>query len=91
MLRVAHSDFEDHIPVVPISIFTFGLLRTIYQRRFKMQRIMKTINSDYQHYVFNIKGKRYRLVVVIRFRMGYVFIRFVGTHAEYGRIDCATI
>ena len=43
-----------------------------------MQRIMKTINSDYQHYVFNIKGNRYRLVVVIKFRMGYVFIRFVG-------------
>ena len=30
-------------------------------------------------------------VVVIKFRMGYVFIRFVGTHAEYDRINCATI
>ena len=51
-------------------------------------------SADYvgnQHYVFNIKGKRYRLVVVIKFRMGYVFIRFVGTHAEYDRIDSATI
>ena len=44
-----------------------------------------------QRYVFNIKGKRYRLVAVIKFRMGYVFIRFVGTHAEYDRIDSATI
>ena len=44
-----------------------------------------------QHYVFNIKGNRYRLVVVVKFRMGYVFIRFVGTHAEYDRIDSATI
>jgi mRNA interferase HigB len=47
------------------------------------------VNS--QRYVFNIKGNRYRLVVVIKFTMGYVFIRFVGTHEEYSRIDCSTI
>ena len=44
-----------------------------------------------QRYVFNIKGKHYRLVVVINFRMGYVFIRSVGAYGEYDVIDCATI
>jgi len=44
-----------------------------------------------QHYVFNIKGNRYRLVVVAKFVMGYIFIRFVGTHSEYNKIDCSTI
>lgn len=51
-------------------------------------------SADYvgnQHYVFNIKGNNYRLVVVIKFMMGYVFIRFVDTHAEYDKIDCSTI
>ena len=44
-----------------------------------------------QRYVFNIRGNRYRLVVVVKFLMGYVFIRFVGTHKEYDAIDCSNI
>ena len=37
-------------------------------------------------YVFNIKGNDYRLFVVIRFTKGRVYIRFIGTHAEYYKI-----
>src|SRR3990172_2395304 len=41
--------------------------------------------------VFNIKGNDYRLVVVVEYRQGKIFIRFVGTHAEYNGIDATTI
>lgn len=41
--------------------------------------------------VFNIKGNDYRLVVIVEYRMGRMFIRFVGTHAEYDRIDAERI
>ena len=44
-----------------------------------------------QHYVFNIRGNNYRLVVVIKFTIGSIFIRFIGTHSEYDKIDCSTI
>lgn len=49
-------------------------------------------NVGNQHYVFNIKGNNHRLVVVvIKFTIQFVYIRFVGTHAEYDKIDCSTI
>jgi len=41
--------------------------------------------------VFNIKGNTYRLVVVVEYTQGKMFIRFVGTHAEYDRIDATRI
>jgi mRNA interferase HigB len=42
-------------------------------------------------YVFNIGGNNLRLVAVVIFIGGVVNIRFVGTHAEYDKIDCAKI
>ena len=42
-------------------------------------------------YVFNIKGNNYRLVTVIVFIAGLLTIRFIGTHAEYDKIDSSTI
>ena len=51
-------------------------------------------SADYvgnQHYVFNISGNKFRLVVVIKFIMGYIFIRWVGRHSDYNKIDCKNI
>ncbi len=41
--------------------------------------------------VFNIKGNDYRLIVLILFRKGKIFIRFVGTHKEYDKINAKNI
>ena len=41
--------------------------------------------------VFNIKGNDYRLVVAVRYDKQIMFIRFIGTHAEYDRIDATTV
>ncbi len=42
--------------------------------------------------IFNIKGNSYRLVAQVRYGpLFLVFIRFIGTHAEYDRIDAETV
>jgi mRNA interferase HigB len=57
--------------------------------------IKKDMNSADQvgdgRIVFNLKGNSYRLVVRINFNKGIVYIRFIGTHAEYDKIDVKTI
>ena len=41
--------------------------------------------------VFNIKGNSYRLVVAVDFEKAIVFIKWIGTHAAYDRIDVRTV
>ena len=41
--------------------------------------------------VFNISGNTYRLIVAVAYRYGALYIKFIGTHAEYDAIDAETI
>jgi len=41
--------------------------------------------------VFNIAGNKYRLVVWINYAYKVVYIRFIGSHAQYDKIDVQTI
>lgn len=58
----------------------------------KVNRLFK--GTDYigdDRYVFNICGNKYRIVALIFISTQIVFIRFIGTHAEYNRINSKKI
>jgi len=40
---------------------------------------------------FDVAGGDYRMIVAFDFRRGIAFIKFIGTHAEYDRVDALTV
>jgi len=51
-------------------------------------------SADYvgnNRFVFNIKGNNYRLIAIIIFASQKVYIRFIGTHKDYDKIDASNI
>jgi mRNA interferase HigB len=60
-----------------------------------LRDVKRSFNSvDYvgnDRYVFNIKGNKYRIVAMIFYDIRTIYIRFVGTHKDYDKIDCSTI
>lgn len=42
-------------------------------------------------FVFNIKGNKYRLVIRVKFKWSMVYVRWVGSHADYNEIDANKI
>ncbi len=72
------------------SALTIWYHTTISKTWKNLAEIKLTFNSvDYvgnNRYVFNIKGNKYRLIAIISFNAQKVYIRFIGTHAEYDKI-----
>jgi mRNA interferase HigB len=56
----------------------------------KMFNAVDAIGND--RYVFNIRGNTYRIVAMKFFDVRTVYVRFIGTHAEYDKLkDCSLV
>jgi mRNA interferase HigB len=80
---------------IEINVFWMHV-STVENTQWKNFAELKAIypKTDYignDRYVFNIKDNKYRIVTMILFQVRTVYIRFVGTHKEYDKIDCSTI
>ncbi|TAE30818.1 MAG: type II toxin-antitoxin system HigB family toxin [Cytophagales bacterium] len=57
--------------------------------------VKQTFNhADYvgnDRIVFNVKGNQYRIVGMIFFDKRTLYVRFVGTHTQYDKIDCSVV
>ena len=59
------------------------------------QSVKQTFNSvdsvGNDRFVFNVGGNKYRIIAMIHFNTRTIYIRFVGTHKQYDKIDCKKI
>lgn len=68
------------------------VLQSDWSNYHEMKDMFNSVDSvGNDRYVFNIRGNNYRIVALIFFDIRTIYIRFVGTHAAYNKIDCAAI
>jgi len=56
------------------------------KERFASASILKN-----RRVVFNIKGNQYRLIVAVAYKIGVVYVKFIGSHKEYDEVDAETV
>lgn len=88
------KDFWKQYPDSEDALQNF--IRIARQAEWRKLADIKVLYNDVDHvgnnrFVFNIRGNKYRLVVHINFNHQIIYIRFIGTHQEYNKIDCSTI
>ena len=85
--RKALKDFWEKHPdsEIPLKIW-FKIVKVSRYRSFNhLRETFRTADKVNNKVVFNIGGNKYRLITVIHFHYGKVYIRYVMTHHEYDR------
>ena len=88
------KDFASHHPTAKIPLlYWYEIVK--HAQWENITDIKNDFNSvDYignNRYVFNIKGNDFRLICIIILASQKVYVRFLGTHSEYDKIEAKTI
>jgi mRNA interferase HigB len=82
-----HSDSEQHLKTCYETVKNSDWNSSIeIKKTYKSASVLKG-----SRVVFNIKGNSYRLIVKFNFEKQWAFIKFIGTHLEYDKIDANKI
>lgn len=84
--EAGHADAEE-----PLSVWYKMAAKAEWSNFAEVRRTFPSVDQVGNRLVFNIGGNKYRLIAVIDYISHGMLVRFVGTHAEYNRIDPKTI
>ena len=92
-LRMLRTYWEEHPDArQALQAWYFDVKRASWQTPADIKNVYRNVSFvGSNRVIFNIKGNDYRLVVAIKYEQGIVYIRFVGSHSDYDRIDAATV
>jgi mRNA interferase HigB len=92
-LKTLREFWEDHPDArQPLQAWYKDARQAVWQSPADIKTVYRNVSIIANNrVVFNIKGNDYRLIVAINYRFGITYIRFVGTHREYDRIDASEI
>ncbi|WP_116787700.1 type II toxin-antitoxin system HigB family toxin [Flavobacterium psychrotrophum] len=77
-----HPDSEN-----PLNLWYYTVSSKEWESINDIRNDFNTVDYVGNHrFVFNIKGNTYRLIAIISFNAKKVYIRFIGTHADYDKI-----
>jgi mRNA interferase HigB len=91
--RILREFWEKHPDAgIPLQTWFHDVERAVWTSPADIKAVYRNASFLANNRVaFNIKGNHYRLVVLAVYTPSVVYIRFVGTHEEYDRIDATTI
>lgn len=91
--RILREFWESHPDAaIPLQTWFHDVARAHWNGPADIKKVFRNASFIAKNrVVFNIKGNHYRLVVIVVYQHGVIYIRFVGTHDAYNRIDAATI
>jgi mRNA-degrading endonuclease HigB of HigAB toxin-antitoxin module len=88
-LSEVFTNFIENNAVIKRNRFQYQIVEINDGQNKKIVLITAFLNDN--RIVFNIKGNNYRLIVRINYNYQMIWIRFIGTHAEYDKINANEI
>lgn len=76
----------------PLKSWVFNAERSEWRRPADIKQAYATASFvGARRVVFNIAGNKYRLVAAVHYDRAILYIRFIGSHAAYDRIDASEV